>query len=289
MPSNTRSRTNEDFTSAPLADLYPLAEQASRVLSYLAEFPESFSRSDSELAAQIGRVSAQQVAMVRRMLLGAGLAQEAGFISSLVASNTTLRRLAVNLEGVAGYLRIHKDRDTVQLVLTEPGERSALRGAIDRSNALPPLVFQTSDAFISLARAAKHALTVLVPFMDDQGAEFLLTLFALCGDGVERHLICRPLSEPHCGGAYRRRHSDFRRLDVAVYEYALPSKLPSGRETFHAKVVLADDSAFYVGSSNFMGSALERSLECGVIVRGESARQLHCVLRAIRCIATRAF
>lgn len=52
-----------------------------------------------------------------------------------------------------------------------------------------------------------------------------------------------------------------------MIEYALPSSLPSGRETFHAKVVLADDSEFYVGSSNFMGSALERSFECGVFVR----------------------
>jgi phosphatidylserine/phosphatidylglycerophosphate/cardiolipin synthase-like enzyme len=283
------NRTNEDFASVALAELYPLAEQTSRVLSYLADFPESFSLPESELAAQIGRVSAQHVAIVRRALLGAGLAHEACFIASLTASDTTLKRLAANLEGVARYLHIHKDRDTVQLVLTEPGKKSALRSEIDRRHALPPLVFQTSDAFISLARAAKRELTVLVPFMDDEGADFLLDLFALCGNGVERNLICRPLSEPHCGIAYHRRHADFRRLNVAVYEYALPSKLRSGRETFHAKIVLADDSAFYVGSSNLMGSALERSLECGVIVHGESARQLHCVLQAIRYIARRPF
>ena len=69
------------------------------------------------------------------------------------------------------------------------------------------------------------------------------------------------------------------------YEYALPSLLPSGRETFHAKVVLADVSSFYVGSSNFMGSALDRSFECGVIVRGETARQLRYVLAALQSIA----
>ena len=60
---------------------------------------------------------------------------------------------------------------------------------------------------------------------------------------------CRPLSEPECGEAFRRRAPDFKRLALSVYEYALPSLLPSGRETFHAKVVLADASAFYVGSS----------------------------------------
>ncbi|ACI94755.1 conserved hypothetical protein [Afipia carboxidovorans OM5] len=69
-----------------------------------------------------------------------------------------------------------------------------------------------------------------------------------------------------------------------MIEYALPSSLPSGRETFHAKVVLIDDSEFYVGSSNFMGSALERSFECGVFIRGETARQMRSVLLAVRAV-----
>jgi phosphatidylserine/phosphatidylglycerophosphate/cardiolipin synthase-like enzyme len=152
---------------------------------------------------------------------------------------------------------------------------------------LPPVVFQTSDAFFSLARAAREELTVLSPFLDQQGADLLLELFSLCPPGVRRSLICRPLSEPECGDAFRRRGSDFKQLAISVYEYALPSLLPSGRETFHAKAVLADACAFYVGSSNFMGSALDRSFECGVIVRGETARQLRYVLAAVLSIATR--
>jgi phosphatidylserine/phosphatidylglycerophosphate/cardiolipin synthase-like enzyme len=110
-------------------------------------------------------------------------------------------------------------------------------------------------------------------------------LFSLCAEGVQRILICRPLDEPECGGAFRRRAADFRRLGVSVFEYALPSLLASGRETFHAKIVLADASSFYVGSSNFMGSALDRSFECGVIVVGETARQLRYVLSALQSIA----
>src|SRR6185295_19216564 len=220
--------------------------------------------SDIELSSRVGNVSAEHVAIVRRSLLKAGLAKQANFSTNLVSSPGTLRILGENLRGIAAYLRIHKDRDVVRLVLTEPGEKSGLRRAIDGMHALSPIVFQTSDAFFSLARAAKRDLVVLVPFIDDQGADLLMELFTICGQGVRRHLICRPLSEPQCGDAFRRRAGDFRRLGVLVYEYALPSTLPSGRETFHAKVVLADDSAFYVGSSNFMASALDRSLECGV-------------------------
>jgi hypothetical protein len=90
----------------------------------------------------------------------------------------------------------------------------------------------------------------------------LAEAFALCSEGVRRSLICRPLNEPECGDAFRRRAADFRRLS-AIYEYGLPSLLPSGRETFHAKVVLGDASAFYVGSSNFMGSPWIARLSAG--------------------------
>jgi phosphatidylserine/phosphatidylglycerophosphate/cardiolipin synthase-like enzyme len=268
-----------------LGELCPLAGQAARILVYLADFPESIDASDIELSSRIGDVSAEHVAVVRRSLLKAGLAKQANFSTKLVSSPATLRTLGDNLKGIAAYLRIHRDRDVVRLVLTEPGEKSGLRRAIDGMHALSPTVFQTSDAFFSLARAAKRDLVVLVPFIDDQGADLLIELFTICRRGVRRHLICRPLSEPHCGDAFRRRAGDFRQLGILVYEYALPSTLPSGRETFHAKIVLADDSLFYVGSSNFMGSALDRSFECGVIVEGDTARELHSVLQALQAIA----
>jgi phosphatidylserine/phosphatidylglycerophosphate/cardiolipin synthase-like enzyme len=277
--------SNDNRRDALVGELFPLAAQAARIIAYLADFPEGITRSDRELASRVAGVSAEHVAVVRRSLLAGGMAVQANFQTQWVSSADVLKSLAENLFGVASYLRVHRDRDTVQLVLTEPGQKSALRRAIDDSRVLPPVVFQTSDAFFSLARAATDELTVLSPFLDHQGAVFLVELFALCSDGVRRSLICRPLNEPECGDAFRLRAFDFRRLGVSVYEYALPSLLPSGRETFHAKVVLADASSFYVGSSNFMGSALDRSFECGVIVRGETARQLRYVLAALQSVA----
>jgi phosphatidylserine/phosphatidylglycerophosphate/cardiolipin synthase-like enzyme len=277
---------NDSRRDALVGELFPLAGQAARIVAHLADFPEEISHTDVDLAARVGGVSAEHVAVIRRSLLTAGIAVRANFETRWVSSAGDLKSLAQNLSGVASYLRLHSDRNSVQLVLTEPGQKSALRRAIDDSRALPPVVFQTSDAFFSLARSAREELTVLSPFLDRQGAEFLVELFALCSEGVRRSLICRPLDEPECGDAFRRHAADFRRLEVSVYEYALPSLLPSGRETFHAKVVLADASSFYVGSSNFMGSALDRSFECGVIVHGETARQLRYVLTALQSIAT---
>jgi len=275
---------NDRLFDALVGELYPLATQAARIVAHLADTPVGMDSSDRELSSHLGDVSAEHVAIVRRSLIENGLAVRSSFATRLVASASVLTALADNLRGIAAYLRVHKDRDAVRLVLTEPGLKSALRRAIDDAQALPPVVFQTSDAFFNLARGAKQELVILSPFMDPQGAELMVELFSLCRPEVRRVLISRPLAEPQCGNAFNPRAADFRRLNVSVIEYALPSSLPSGRETFHAKVVLADDSEYYVGSSNFMGSALERSFECGVFVRGETAKQMRSVLLAVQSV-----
>jgi hypothetical protein len=277
----------EHKTDTFLAELSPLAQQGARILAHLSEFPESLGNTDIALSSRVGEVSAEHVAIVRRSLLKAGLAVQSDFTTNLSSPSSILSGLAENLKGIAAYLQVHVDRNSVRLVLTEPGENSVLRREIDRKHGLSSAVFQTSDVFFSLARRAARDLIVLAPFIDNQGADFLVELFSLCRPEVRRHLVCRPLDEPHCGNAFHLRAGDFRRLGVLVYEYALPSSLPSRRETFHAKVVLADDSMFYVGSSNFMGSALERTFECGVVVEGQVAKELHSVLEAMRSIATR--
>jgi phosphatidylserine/phosphatidylglycerophosphate/cardiolipin synthase-like enzyme len=275
---------NDRRFDALVGELYPLATQAARIVAYLADTPTAIGSSDRDLSSRLGDVSAEHVAIVRRSLIENGCAARSSFATRLVAPASLLAALADNLRGVSAYLRVHKDRDAVRLVLTEPGIKSALRRAIDDAQVLPPVVFQTSDAFFNLARGAKQELVILSPFMDPQGAELLVELFSLCRPEVRRVLISRPLAEPQCGNAFNPRAADFRRLNVSVIEYALPSSLPSGRETFHAKVVLADDSEFYVGSSNFMGSALERSFECGVFVRGETAKQMRAVLVAVQSV-----
>lgn len=267
-----------------LERLYSFANQAARILSYFSELPESISLPESELAAQIGLVSAEHVAIVIREMIKCGLAVRTSSAVKVALSPEALSTFAQNLLGVDMYKRHHRDSNIVDLVLTEPGDRSALRAEIDR-RGLPPRLFQTRDAFLNLARSAEKEFIILVPFIDDDGCQFLIDVFSSCNTTVQAQLICRPLTEPQCGVAFRKRKDEFRRLMVSVYEYALPSMLPSRRETFHAKVVLADDKAFYVGSSNFMASALDRSLECGVIVRGQSARELYSVVAALKAVS----
>jgi hypothetical protein len=265
-----------------ITTLYPIASQGQRILHYLSRFPVALTLSDTDVSREVGQVSAQQVALVKRALLGSGILG-----GGKSPAPEELQRLALNLEGVACYLKTHHDKDSVQLVITEPGSLSLLRREIDRRNSPILSVFQTSDAFAELARSAEREFSVLAPFLDDAGTEFLIGLFQRCKRGVSRHLVCRPLAEPQCGAAFSKRRDAFKEMDVAIYEYALPSSLPSGRETFHAKVLIADDAAYYAGSSNFLASGLERSLECGVFVRGQSARHLASVVEALRTIAPR--
>lgn len=48
---------------------------------------------------------------------------------------------------------------------------------------------------------------------------------------------------------------------------------PAGA-SLHAKLLVVDGRAALIGSANVTGAALDRNLECGVLLRGEAARRL---------------
>lgn len=70
-------------------------------------------------------------------------------------------------------------------------------------------------------------------------------------------------------------------LKVKVYDYAVDKMDAPGYETFHAKVVLADRSTAYVGSSNMNKASKERSMEMGLVVEERAAQQISRVLESI--------
>ena len=121
-------------------------------------------------------------------------------------------------------------------------------------------------------------------FLDQQGADFLVELFALSSDAVRRTLICRPLNEPESETLSVVAHlisDDWAFTATSTHFLHVP---PSGREAFHAKVVLGRHGPFTSARAT-SGSALDRSFECGVIVHGETARQLRYVIAALQSIA----
>ena len=72
---------------------------------------------------------------------------------------------------------------------------------------------------------------------------------------------------------------------VRVVNYGLV-RLGGGRESFHAKVVLADDRRAYVGSANLTGWSYDYSMELGVVLEGQAAAEIAEVVEAVLEAAT---
>jgi phosphatidylserine/phosphatidylglycerophosphate/cardiolipin synthase-like enzyme len=178
------------------------------------------------------------------------------------------------------------DVDRARIVVTVPMRPSRFESALAEINDSGVLI-ETMDTFLHLSRRAADHLVVVSPFLDADGLEWVSSLFEATR-APERVLICRhydQVTSPHS-----------RRLSaagVAIHEYFLERE-PKGRgscaaETFHAKIVLADQVAAYVGSANFLRSSKELSLECGVLLEGQAVKQVHDVVHsmlqvsALRC------
>jgi hypothetical protein len=167
---------------------------------------------------------------------------------------------------------------TARFVVTLPPEPSRLGEALrnDIASKLSSLT-DTTDAFRHLALRAQQRLVVMVPYIDTVGAQWALELFELTR-APERILVLRDASQLlTCGTAGQR----LQELAV-VHDYA-PEGRPEGEsdETFHAKIVLADGVAAYVGSANLLRRSKGVNLECGMLVEGPAVRAIKVVVDAV--------
>ena len=182
------------------------------------------------------------------------------------------------LRGVQIYLeKVHRDDDKVAVVFSKPAEPSklmeALKSSLDGTWRLVP----TGEMLADLALRATKRFTVMTPFVDDYGAAKVVELLRETAPSVERRLIVRNgLPEALTNVA-----TELLALNVRVYDFRLSKDVPGEHETFHAKVIMADDGECYVGSSNMTKWSFEYSLELGFNVRGKSARRVSKLLDAV--------
>lgn len=167
---------------------------------------------------------------------------------------------------------------TARFVVTLPPEPSKLGEALrsDIASKFSSLT-DTTDAFRHLAMRAKVRLVIMIPYIDGTGAKWALELFELT-DATDRLLVLRDASQLlACGLAGRRLQKI-----ATVYDYA-PEGRPEGDsdETFHAKIVLADGVAAYVGSANLLWRSKGANLECGMLVEGPAVRAIKVVVDAV--------
>lgn len=69
---------------------------------------------------------------------------------------------------------------------------------------------------------------------------------------------------------------------MTILDCLLPTA--DGYETFHAKVVLADDRLAYVGSANLLAQ-LHHLMELGSVLQGRAARVVASVVRAVEAVS----
>jgi phosphatidylserine/phosphatidylglycerophosphate/cardiolipin synthase-like enzyme len=132
----------------------------------------------------------------------------------------------------------------------------------------------TTDAFRHIAALARERLTIMVPYIDTVGADWAAEMF----EGTiaaERTLVIRDATQLTRSGASGRR------LERAVTRIIDYGGADLSNETFHAKVVLADGVAAYVGSANLLKRSKTANLECGMLVEGPAVQAVKVLLDAV--------
>jgi hypothetical protein len=189
--------------------------------------------------------------------------------------------LASFLEGAAAMRAIMPDDGRATAVVTMPPAPSAIGAALPATGLAHAALVATRETFERLAAAAANSFTIMTPFLNDEGLVIALDLFGRTR-AHHKHLIIRRSGVARA--AVDRRWNDLSNLGVDVLNYALPAV--GGYETFHAKVVLADQDLAYVGSANMTAFA-RHSMELGILADGRAARVVASIVRGVERIATR--
>lgn len=164
---------------------------------------------------------------------------------------------------------------TARLVVTLPPEPSRLGRALNDDFASNYITLTpTTDAFRHVALLAVDRLTIMVPYIDKVGAEWAMEVFD-CSPASEKVLIIRGADQLRgCGNAGERLGNAVSRvIDYGGGDLA--------NETFHAKIVLADGRAAYVGSANLLRRSKLANLECGMLIEGAAVHAVKVLLDAV--------
>lgn len=275
------------FEQSILAGLAEKAGLGAMVLEAWAELPADSVQSARSLVdaahLNVTEESATQSLLERSARLGLVESTPAGF-KPRNGTHERFPRLAFALHAVEHYrTSVHRDATVAQVVLTKPPRPSVLEQKLSALGWRTAELEATEHAFHSMVRAARRRVVVMTPFFDSTGAAWLQELLSYASPGVERTLILRSLEDN------TRKDYPFgfdaispwlKAQDVRVFNYSIP-RMDGGRETFHAKAVLCDRSAAYLGSSNVTAASLEHSMEMGVVLEGRAAAGVAEVIEAV--------
>lgn len=258
-----------------------LGKRGQDVVDMIACRPALASDPDAAIARHIRSRVPDVVAVFERLVAWGWVEELPGGERRLCVDAGLLRSLSARLRGMVEAGHLLRRSDTTPIV-TLPETSEALRDALDGDAGA---CFETRDGFAHVAACAASRIVFLVPFMDAVGADTVGRILENCR-ASRRIVVCRPDSR----GArhYARFASRLAEAGVETREYWRPRDGRKGptAETFHAKMVMADKSLVYVGSSNLMSSSLDGGLECGVLLKGAQARPFRRIMEAVLSIST---
>jgi hypothetical protein len=173
----------------------PLA--AAKVLSVFAS--STCSALSSAVLADFARgedLSTQRLSAIVAALSAVGVLRESGDSVLISVSADEAWRLAAVLRGVAYAQYRHRDANQVEITLSPPLRPSRLMEVLPKRGFAWAQLFDTKDSLIELASRAQKRLTIITPFLDASGLEWIDHLFeASSRRTVERTLIVRGLAE----------------------------------------------------------------------------------------------
>lgn len=267
--------------------LAPHAEVSARLCEAASEGRLNVPQEVHRICKRIGLPGARAADVERALLSGlvCGVFEKHG-AGTWASSDTQLAgKLGPLLKGAEMYRqRVHRDADTVEVVLTRPAAPSRL--ALELGSMLGThLDYRDTKLLLpKIAESAARQFVVMTPYFDEVGAAIVLNLFQQTA-APEKVLILRAGSDGAPPPGLGAVGLELQQLGVKVVNFRLDRPDAPGNETFHAKVVLADDKQAYVGSSNMNKWSFEYSLELGLHVTGKAAARVSALLSAVVSVA----
>lgn len=261
---------------------------ASQLLSAiaLAPSPQLSAGMIADMARDEG-VSSERTRRLIDSFVELRILERASGVLTRVLSQSDARDGSTFLRGAANATFEFRDSNSVEIVLSPPLHPSRLMEVLPKQKFGWARLHNTRDALIALASTARNRLVILSPFLDEVGMNWVEELFAGPLPGVERTLIVRG-TDLALRELLESRRGEHARQGIRVYRYAIehdPNTRDAKVETFHAKIVLCDNSAAYIGSSNMNRASKELSLECGVQIAGPCVRPVGTLVDSILEIA----
>jgi phosphatidylserine/phosphatidylglycerophosphate/cardiolipin synthase-like enzyme len=197
----------------------------------------------------------------------------------IVATSEIPSAIPSFLDGAAAMRRSLPHDGRAQAAVTMPATPSAIARVLPAMGLAHASLEPTAHALERIARGAAGSFTIMTPFLNREGLLVAIRLFETTR-APARRLVIRKAGSARAEIEAAR--GELERAGIEVLNYTLPAG--DGYETFHAKVVIADENLAYVGSANMTFYA-RHSMELGIVVDGRPARVVSSIVRAIERIA----